>query len=142
MRPPALAGLVATLALVLAGCGVKLPGGNDIANTIEFEGQGTTTVATVSPWPLDKSVAFFCLRDPGGGFSSDNPSPPAAAGCAPANVATNSDQLTVKLDPSSLDPATAAAFAAQKQWFIAVAGSRGPVKLATSFTVTNPVPST
>jgi hypothetical protein len=140
MRPPALAGLVAALAI--AGCALTVPKPNDIANTIEFEGQGTTTTATISPWPLDKSVGFFCLRDPGSAFSVDNPAPPAAAGCTPANVSMNNDRLTVKLDPTSLDPATAAAFAGQKQWFIAVAGSRGPVALATSFVVVNPVQPT
>jgi hypothetical protein len=137
MRAPALAGL----ALVLVGCAIA--GRNaDIANSIEFEGHGATTVATVSPWPLDKSVAFFCLRDPGDAFSVANQSPPTTAGCTPADVLMKNDQLTVKLDPTSLDPATAAAFAGQKQWFIAVAGSRGPVALATRFTVVNPEPST
>jgi hypothetical protein len=120
---------------------VKLTKCRDIANNIEFEGHGTTTVATVSPWPLDKSVAFFCLRDPGDAFSEEKPIPPAAAGCTPANVATNNDRLTAKIDPTSLDPATVAAFAGQKQWFIAVAGSRGPVAFATRFTVANPEPA-
>jgi hypothetical protein len=142
MRSPALLAIAAALVLVLGGCGVTLPNPNDIANTVEFEGHGTTTVATVSPWPLDRSVAFFCLRDPGDAFSVDTPTPPAAAGCTPANVSTSNDRLTTKLDPTSLDPATAAAFAGQKQWFIAVAGSRGPVALATSFVVVNPVKST
>jgi hypothetical protein len=141
-KPAALAGLVAALAVILVGCRLAVPNANDIANSIEFEGHGTTTVATVSPWPLDKSVAFFCLRDPGNAFSVDTPTPPAAAGCTPANVSTNNDRLTIELDPTSLDPATAAAFAGQKQWFIAVAGSRGPVALATRFTVVNPEPST
>ena len=136
-----LACVVATLALALGGCSVVTPQANDIANSIEFEGRGTTTIATISPWPLDKSVAFFCLRDPGNAFSVDTPTPPAAAGCAPANVATNNDRLTAKLDPTSLDPATAAAFAGQEQWFIAVAGSRGPVAFASRFTVMNSVQS-
>jgi len=137
----ALAGVVATLAFALGGCSVVAPKANDIANTIEFEGHGTTTIATVSPWPLDKSVAFFCLRDPGNAFSVDTPTPPATAGCTPADVSTKDDRLTAKLDPTSLDPATAAAFAGQERWFIAVAGSRGPVAFATRFTVTNPVQS-
>ena len=141
MRASAAAGLAAALVLALAGCGVKVPNGNDVANSIEFEGHGTTTVATVSPWPLDKSVAFFCLRDPGKAFSGETPIPPAAAGCTPAIVSTKNDRLTAKIDPTSLDPATGAAFAGQKQWYIAVAGSRGPVAFATRFTVENPEPS-
>ena len=140
-RARALAGVVAMLALAVGGCSAVTPKANDIANTIEFEGQGTTTTATVSPWPLDKSVAFFCLRDPGNAFSVDTPTPPAAAGCTPADVSTKDNRLTAKLDPTSLDPATAAAFAGQERWFIAVAGSRGPVAFATRFTVMNPVRS-
>ena len=142
MRSPALAGVVAALALMLVGCMIADSNANDLANSVEFEGQGTTTVATVSPWPLDRSVAFFCLRDPGNAFSVDTPTPPAAAGCTPANVSMNNDRLTTKLDPTSLDPATVAAFGGQKQWFIAVAGSRGPVAFATRFTVVNREQST
>ena len=62
MRSPALAGVVAALALMLVGCMIADSNANDIANSVEFEGQGTTTVATVSPWPLDKSVAFMPAR--------------------------------------------------------------------------------
>jgi hypothetical protein len=141
MRSPALAGVVAALALVLVGCGIVASNANDIANGVEFEGHGTATIATVSPWPLDTSIAFFCLRDPGNAFSVDNPSPPTAAGCTPANASTKNDELTAKLDPTSLDPATAVRFATQMQWFIAVAGSRGSVSLATSFVVINPAQS-
>ena len=138
MRPPALAGFAAALGVILVGCGVSLPKSNDIANSIEFERQGASSVATISPWPLDRSVAFFCLRDPGDAFSVENPSPPAAAGCSAVNATTSGDRLIAKFDPTSLDPATAAAFAGQQKWFIAVAGSRGPVALATSFAVMNP----
>jgi hypothetical protein len=137
MRSPAVAGVLAVIALVFGGCRLAVSNANDIANTVEFEGQGMTTVATVSPWPLDRSVAFFCLRDPGNAFSVDTPTPPAAAGCTAASVSTKNDRLSAKLDPTSLDPATAADFAGQKQWFIAVAGSRGPVAFATRFTVVN-----
>jgi hypothetical protein len=137
VRSSAFAGSIAAAALVLAACAVAVPNPNDIAKSVELDQQGTTTIATVSPWPLDKTVAFFCLRQPGSAFSVANPNPPTTAGCTPANVSTSGDRLTAKLDPTSLDTKTAAAFAGQQQWFLAVAGSRGPIAVATSFTVLN-----
>ena len=138
MRFIAAAGLL----LVLTACGTSAPNLNSIANSVETDHEGTTLIATVTPWPLDKTVAFFCLRQPGSAFTVDNPTPPAAAGCQQANVSTSGDKLTVKFDPAALDPATAAAFAGQQQWFLAVAGSRGPVAVATTLTVLNVAPPT
>jgi hypothetical protein len=123
--------------LAIAGCGATLPSPGDVANHVDIAREGTSVIATVSPWPLDKPVAFFCLRQPGGAFSVDHPVPPAAAGCSPAAVSTISDRLSARFDPTALDPATAVAFASQQQWFLAVAGSRGPVSVATVLTVAN-----
>jgi hypothetical protein len=129
--------LLGGLVLTVAGCGSLLPSPGDVAYNVELDHQGSILIATVSPWPLDNSVAFFCLRQPGTAFSVENPSPPGAAGCTPAHVAEDGDSLIAKFDPASLDPTTAAAFAAQREWFLAVAGSRGPVSVATTISVLN-----
>ena len=133
MRSIAVAGLL----LILTACGASVPDPNSIANSVETGHEGTTLVATVTPWPLDSTVAFFCLRQPGSAFSVETPSPPAAAGCEKANVSTSGDKLTARFDPTTLDPDSAAAFAGQQQWFLAVAGSRGPISVATTLTVLN-----
>jgi hypothetical protein len=125
------------LVLVVAGCAASLPSLGSVANSVQLARQGTAVIATVSPWPLDNSVAFFCLRQPGGAFTVDHPSPPASAGCTAADAGAGGDRLTAKFDPTRLDPSTAAAFASQQQWFLAVAGSRGPVSVATVLTVLN-----
>jgi hypothetical protein len=121
--------------LAIAGCGATLPSPGDLANHVDIAREGSSVIATVSPWPLDKPVAFFCLRQPGDAFSVDHPVPPAAAGCSPADVSTNSDRLSARFTPTVLDPATAAAFATQQQWYLAVAGRRGGVSVATVLTV-------
>lgn len=137
MRSIGQAALFLGSVLAIAGCGATLPSLGDVANHVDLAREGSSAIATVSPWPLDKSVAFFCLRQPGAAFSVDHPVPPTAAGCSPADVATNSDRLSARFDPTALDPATANAFATQQQWFLAVAGSRGPVSVATVLTVLN-----
>ena len=129
--------ILVSIVLALSACGV-LPQGSEIANSVELEWQGTAVIATVSPWPLDNPVAFVCLRQPDSSFTAAHPVPPESAGCAPAGVAATDGRLVAKFDPASLDPATAAAYAAQQQWFLAVAGSRGPVSLSTVLTVLNP----
>ncbi len=137
MRSIGQAVLFLGLVLAIAGCGATLPSSGDLANHVEISREGSSLIATVSPWPLDKPVAFFCLRQPGNAFSVDHPVPPAAAGCSPADVSTTSDRLSARFNPTALDPATAVAFATQQQWFLAVAGSRGPVSVATVLTVPN-----
>jgi NhaP-type Na+/H+ or K+/H+ antiporter len=68
---------------------------------------------------------------------SITPSHPRRPDARPPYVSTNSDRHSARFTPTALDPATAAAFATQQQWFIAVAGSRGPVSVATVLTVPN-----
>jgi hypothetical protein len=134
-RIPA-APILISIVLAIGACGI-LPRGSEVGSSVELEWQGTTVIATVSPWPLDNPVAFVCLRQPGDAFNSDHPVPPESAGCVPAGVAAAEDQLVAKFDRASLDPAKAAAFAARQQWFLAVAGSRGPLSVSTVLTVLN-----
>ena len=128
--------ILVSVVLAIGACGV-LPQGSEIGNSVEVEWQGTSIIATVSPWPLDNPVAFVCLRQPDSSFTAAHPVPPEPAGCAPAAVAVADDHLVAKFDPTSLDPATAAAFAGQQQWFLAVAGSRGPMSVSTVLTLLN-----
>lgn len=137
MRLIASAAWIGGLVLTIAGCGSLIPSPDDVAYNVELDHQESILIATVSPWPLDNSVAFFCLRHPGSAFSVENPTPPDAAGCTAADVVEDGDSLIAKFDPATLDPATAAAFAAQREWFLAVAGSRGPVSVATAISVPN-----
>ena len=132
--------ILVSVVLAIGACGI-LPQSSEIANSVELEWQGTSVIATVSPWPLDNPVAFVCLRQPDSSFTAEHPVPPDSAGCAPAAVAATDNHLVAKFDPASLDPATAAAFAGQQQWFLAVAGSRGPLSVSTVLTLLNAKPS-
>jgi hypothetical protein len=137
VRTTVLAGVF--LALSALGCSALAPNAGDIGHSISVEWSDSLVKATVSPWPLDDTVAFFCLRKPDG-FSVEHRSPPAAAGCAPAGVTKDGDGLVASFDRASLDPAIAAAFAGQKDWYLAVAGSRGPLSFATTTSLLNPAP--
>jgi hypothetical protein len=144
MRPirtlAAIAGAAALLAI--AACNAAVTNPQDIGKSVTISRQGASAVATISPWPLDNSVAFMCLKNPGADFSVDKLVPPAAAGCVALDVAVSGDRLTATLDPTKVGLDKAAAFEAQDPWYIAFAGSRGPVSVATSVLVPRPaIPS-
>lgn len=144
MRPirtlAAIVGAVAILAI--AACNATTPNPQDIGKSVTISRQGTSAVATISPWPLDNSIAFMCLKNPGAGFSVEALVPPAAAGCVPLGVTVAGDRLTATLDPAKIGLDKAAAFEAQDPWYIAFAGSRGPISVATSVLIPRPaVPS-
>lgn len=141
-----LPGLVA-IALLLGGCGqsvvptvTALP---NVATSVTSRIDGRVTLFTISPWPLDGTVAFVCRRAPGAEFTADSPNPAAGAGCLRAGVVDlRADSLQVRFDSSRLDAATAEAFGRSGPWHLALAGSRGPLSVATSLTIIDsPIPS-
>lgn len=98
---------------------------------------------TVSPWPLDASVAFLCLRKPGDEFTVDAPRPGAAAGCVSLDVSAAEGRLLATFSADSLQPPLAGEFGRSgPPWFLAVAGQRPPFAAATVLTVIDsPIPS-
>jgi hypothetical protein len=99
-----------------------------------FDGQAM--VFTVSPWPLDNTVAFLCLRRPGAEFTADNPHPGPGAGCVPIEASSNAGALKARFDSRALDPAAARQFGASRPpWFLALSGRRGPLAASTVLTV-------
>lgn len=135
------------IALGLGGCGqLVMPTATtqpNIATSVTSRIDGRITLFTVSPWPLDGTVAFICRRIPGPEFTPDSPHPAAEAGCLPADVVdTSADSLRVRFDSSKLDPATARTFGRSGPWQLALAGRRGPLAVATSLTIIDsPIPS-
>jgi hypothetical protein len=132
----ALIGVGALLAIV--ACNATAPNPQDIGKSVTISRQGTSAVATISPWPLDNSIAFMCLKNPSPGFSVEALVPPAAAGCVRLDVSVAGDRLTATLDPTKIGLDKAAAFEAQDPWYIAFAGSRGPIAVATSVQLPRP----
>jgi hypothetical protein len=109
-----------------------------VATSIQESVQGETRTYTVSPWPLDASTAFLCVRKPGPEFTVANPRPAAAAGCAPLHTTVSGDQLVAVFPPPDLDPIVGAEFERSRPpWYLAVAGSRGPFSAAVVLTVIN-----
>jgi hypothetical protein len=128
--------------LAIGACNSAAPNPQDIGKSVTISRQGTSAVATISPWPLDNSIAFMCLKNPSPGFSVEALVPPATAGCVPLGVTVAGDRLTATLDPTKIGLDKAAAFEAQDPWYIAFAGSRGPISVATSVLIPRPaVPS-
>ncbi|HEV8546159.1 MAG TPA: hypothetical protein VGQ64_07680 [Candidatus Limnocylindrales bacterium] len=144
MRPIRnVAALICAGAIVaITACNATAPNPQDIGKSVTISRQGTSAVATISPWPLDNSIAFMCLKNPGADFSVDKLVPPAAAGCVALDVSVAGDRLTATLNSTKIGLDKAAAFEAQDPWYIAFAGSRGPVSVATSVLIPRPaVPS-
>jgi ABC-type glycerol-3-phosphate transport system substrate-binding protein len=135
MRSSATLVLGGAVLLGAAACSGATPNANDIAKLVEIGHSGTTITATVSPWPLDKSTAFMCAKNPGTSFSVSSPVPPQAAQCVRLDTTAANDRLTAAFDPTKLDGASAAAFAASDPWYLAVAGSRGPLSVANVLTI-------
>ena len=100
-------------------------------------------VFTVSPWPLDSTVAFLCSKQPGSEFTAENPKPAASAGCVPLETTTSGDVLKAQFVAESLAPEVVGELARSgPPWFLAVSGARGPFSAATVLTVVDsPIPS-
>ncbi len=137
MRPIARAALAGVL--LLADCGSPVvPSLPQFATSVTQAFDGTAMVFSVSPWPLDGTVAFLCRRSPGAEFTIENPKPAEQAGCVPLEVSTNGDVLRARFDSSSLAPELAEQFdVSGAPWFLAVSGARGPFSAATVLTVIN-----
>ncbi len=114
-----------------------------IATSAQAAFQGRDMTFTVAPWPLDGSVAFLCLRKPGGEFSAQNPRPAPDAGCVPLDVESSGDRLTATFAAATLSPALAGEFGrSAPPWFLALAGERAPFAASTVLTVIDsPIPS-
>lgn len=129
--------LVAGVVLGLAGClQTSLPTLPQLGTSVQAAFDGRVMVLTVSPWPLDNTVAFFCVRRPGAEFTGENPHPAPAAGCVPIEATSNGDALKARFDSGALDPAAARQFGASRPpWYLALSGRRGPLSAATVLTV-------
>ena len=129
--------LIAGAVLGVAGClPTGLPTVPPLGTSVQAGFDGQAMVFTVSPWPLDDTVAFLCLRRPGAEFTGDNPHPGPAAGCVPIEASSNADALTARFDSRAIDPAAARQFAASRPpWYLAVSGRRGPLSAASVLTV-------
>lgn len=93
-------------------------------------------VFTVSPWPLDSTVAFLCSEQPGSEFTVENPKPAASAGCVPLETTTSGDVLSAQFAAESLAPEIVGELGRTgPPWFLAVSGARGPFSAATVLTV-------
>jgi hypothetical protein len=93
-------------------------------------------VFTVSPWPLDRTVAFLCSKQPGAEFTVENPKPATSAGCVPLETTTSGDVLTARFAAESLAPDIVGELGRTgPPWFLAVSGARGPFSAATVLTV-------
>jgi hypothetical protein len=124
------------LALALAACNAAVPTVPTvptlppIATSVGTSiGDGTLTL-TVTPWPLDSTVAFLCVDKPGKEFTVDHPVPAAVAQCVPLDVSTSGDRLMASLGTDRM-----AGFRFARPVYLAVAGSRGPISTSTVLTV-------
>jgi hypothetical protein len=141
-RPPRLVAFA--VVLVLAGCASPVvPTLPAFATSVSAAFQGRNMVFTVSPWPLDSTVAFLCSKQPGAEFTVDNPKPAASAGCVPLETATSGDVLAAQFAAESLAPEVVGELARSgPPWYLAVSGARGPFSAATVLTVVDsPFPS-
>jgi hypothetical protein len=96
---------------------------------------------TVTPWPLDTTVAFLCVGRPGTEFTADQPVPAAVAQCVALDVSTAGDRLVASLGTDKM----AGVFRVARPAYLAIAGSRGPISTATVLMVSllppSPAPS-
>jgi hypothetical protein len=124
-------------ALVLAGCASPVvPTLPAFATSVTAAFQGRNMVFTVSPWPLDSTVAFLCSKQPGSEFTVENPKPAASAGCVPLETTTSGDVLSAQFAAESLAPEIVGELGRTgPPWFLAVSGARGPFSAATVLTV-------
>jgi hypothetical protein len=133
---------VAVVLAVLAGCGTVVPpSAPPLAPAVAISSHGQNFAITVAPWPLDETVAFLCIDRPGPEFTVEHPVPAATAGCVPLDVSTTDDRLTATFNARSLSVATAGKFRLGRPASLAVAGSRGPISLATVLPVVFDAPS-
>jgi hypothetical protein len=127
-------------ALLVAGCGLIGPSASagipSFATAVETSFVGGQLALIVTPWPLDKSVAFLCVDKPGGEFTVAHPVPAASAQCVSMDVSTADDRLT-----ASLGADQQSGIRVTRPVFLAVAGSRGPLSAATVVTVVLLAPS-
>jgi hypothetical protein len=120
--------------LLFAGCGSvvapTLPTLPPIATSVSTSVGGGKVSMTVTPWPLDATVAFLCVDKPGNEFTVDHPVPAAVAQCVPADVSTGGDRLVASLATDRMG-----GFRPARPMYLAVAGSRGPIAISTVLTV-------
>jgi hypothetical protein len=123
--------------LVLVGCDTTVvPTLPAFATSVTAASQGRHMVFTVSPWPLDSTVAFLCSKKPGAEFTAGNPKPAASARCVPLETATSGDVLTAQFAAESLAPDVVGELGRSgPPWYLAVSGARGPFSAATVLTV-------
>jgi hypothetical protein len=141
-RHPRLVALAGALLFVACASPV-VPTLPAFATSVTAAFQGRNMVFTVSPWPLDSTVAFLCSKQPGAEFTVENPKPAASAGCVPLDTATSGDVLTALFAAESLAPEVVGELARSgPPWYLAVSGVRGPFSAATVLTVVDsPFPS-
>jgi hypothetical protein len=123
--------------LVLIGCDTTVvPTLPAFATSVSAGFHGRNMEFTVSPWPLDSTVAFLCSKQPGAEFTVENPKPAASAGCVPLETTTNGDVLTAQFAAESLAPEVVGELSRSgPPWYLAVSGARGPFSAATVLTV-------
>jgi hypothetical protein len=129
-------GLIAGV-LLLAACNTNVvPSMPAFATSVNAAFHGSNMVFTVTPWPLDNTVAFLCQAKPGSEFTPSDPKPAAAAGCVKLETSTSDNVLSATFSAESLDPAVVGGLATSgPPWYLAVAGSRAPFAGATVLTV-------
>ena len=81
----------------------------------------------IKPWPLEASIAFLCLRDPGAAFAGPDPSVPDAAGCIELEVSSDSADTIEAAVPSDITAADRQAFRQASEIYLALAGKRNAV---------------
>ena len=130
---------------LVAGCSLLSPPRiPDVSPTLTSATDGRGATFTLEPWPLDNTVAFLCLAEPGDEFTVAHPAPAPAAQCAPLDVeAWGEDLVTARFDVGDLAPALKPAFErSTSPWFLAVAGARGPLSSSMVLTIApSPIPS-
>jgi hypothetical protein len=132
------------VAALAAACGMLPDSGvADISPALSHDVDATGATFTLDPWPLDGSVAYLCLNEPGDEFKAAHPEPAAAAQCVPLDVQANGDRLTIRFDVAAIPPPLQAAFEqSTSPWLLAAAGTRGPTSSAMLVTIPySPIPS-
>jgi len=92
----------------------------------------------IKPWPLESSIAFLCLRDPGSAFAGPAPSVPDAAGCIALEVSSDSANTIEVAVPNDISAADRQAFQQASELYLAVAGQRNSVTTSKVITVEPP----
>jgi hypothetical protein len=109
------------------------------ATSVEQSGSGLNTTISVTPWPFEQSVAYLCARTPGNAFKGPADVPPAAAGCIPLDAVVADDRLDLHVSPAGVTRELLFEIArTPAPWYLAVAGSRGPVSAGTVVTLHAP----